>query len=302
MNSTAQIVKSRKRSNDLLLILRPWQWVKNVFVLMPLLFSGSLFALDRIFAALLALTAFCLSSSAVYVLNDILDVSADRLHPRKRERPIASGRVSPLTAAILGGAVALAALAVAFFTLPIGFFWLVGLYLVLNVLYCSWLKHRVIVDVMVVAIGFVLRLLGGCVAIEVVPSSWIMVCGFSLAMVLGFGKRRCEIAVFGADAGIRPSLTSYSAPKLDTLLAITVSVTLMSYMLYTVAPETIQLHHTRHLYYTIPFVAYGLFRYLFKTQEGKGDGPVEVLSRDPIFLVNGLLWLAAVGVVLYLFP
>jgi 4-hydroxybenzoate polyprenyltransferase len=302
MEQPADILVVRARGIDLFLLLRPGQWVKNVFVLMPLVFSGSVFDAGRVVAAALACAAFCLASSAVYVLNDVLDAPADRLHPRKRGRPIAAGRVTPQAAAALGVAVTVSAFVLGSFGLPRMFLLMLAIYLGVNVLYCVWLKHRVIVDVMVVAIGFVLRLLAGCVAISVVPSSWILVCGFSLAMVLGFGKRRSEIASFGADASIRPALTSYSAAKLDTLLAVTVSVALISYMLYTVAPETVQRHKTDHLTYTVPFVAYGLFRYLFKTQEGKGDGPTEILLRDPVFLVNGVLWLAAVWVALFFFP
>jgi decaprenyl-phosphate phosphoribosyltransferase len=302
MQTSLETLIVRPSAADLFLLLRPGQWVKNVFVLLPLLFSGSVFNPGRVMAAMLACAAFCLASSAVYVLNDVLDAPADRLHPRKRGRPIAAGRVSPRAASILGIAVAVSALMVGCLGLPPVFLAMLGLYQGVSILYCVWLKHRVIVDVMVVACGFVLRLLGGCIAIGVVPSAWILVCGFSLAMVLGFGKRRCEITSFGSDSGIRPALSHYNAAKLDMLLAITVSVALISYMLYTVSPETVQIHNTDHLTYTVPFVAYGLFRYLFKTQEGKEDGPTEILSRDPIFLMNGALWLAAVWVVLYLFP
>jgi hypothetical protein len=151
--------------------------------------------------------------------------------------------------------------------------------------------------VLCIAAGFVLRLLGGCAAIEVQPSSWLVVCGFALAMMLGFGKRRLEVG--GQSLAYRPVLVSYSADKLNMLLSVTTSICLLSYMLYTVSPETVHLHHTDRLVYTIPFVAYGVFRYMFKVQEGRHDGPVEVLLKDPIFALNGALWVVAVFVVLY---
>jgi 4-hydroxybenzoate polyprenyltransferase len=178
-------------------------------------------------------------------------------------------------------------------------FRLLGLiYLGNSLAYCLWLKHRVIVDVLLIGIGFVLRLLAGCAAIDVPPSHWLVVCGFSLALVLGFGKRRTEVANLESSSEYRPLLRVYDAHKLDTLLSIVCSVCLLSYMLYTIDPQTVSRHGTSLLIYTVPFVAYGLFRFVFKAQEGKGDGPVEILAGDPVFALDVLLWLAAVVAIL----
>jgi 4-hydroxybenzoate polyprenyltransferase len=284
-------------------LCRPRQWVKNVFVLAPLLFSESVLRNATLaLHALAALGCFCLISSAVYAFNDLLDAEADRAHPRKRHRPVASGRVTPAGAVTVVVLLVASATGLAVAVLPPLFLLVLGLYLVNSLLYCLWLKHHVIVDVLVIAIGFVLRLLGGCAAIDVTPSSWILVCGFSLALLLGFGKRRTEVEGLDRGTDYRPALQSYNAAKLDTLLAISTAVCLIAYILYTVAPETVARHNTPYLVYSVPFVTYGLFRYLFKVQEGKGDGPVEILSKDPVFAVNAGLWLISVVCLLYLRP
>jgi 4-hydroxybenzoate polyprenyltransferase len=274
--------------------------VKNIFVLAPLLFSGLIVNQTAIWNAALALACFCLWSSAVYCLNDVLDARADSQHPRKKNRPIPSGQVARMTALIVGGALTIGALAVAGVALPQRVLWVGVLYMFNSVCYCVLLKRRVIVDVLSIAIGFVLRLLAGCWAIQVEPSSWILVCGFSLALLLGFGKRRLEVATSERLTEYRSSLQSYSVEKLNLLLGVTSAICLLAYMLYTTSPQTGQLHGTSGLVYTIPFVSYGVFRYLFKVQEGRHDGPVEVLLGDPVFAINGLLWIATVVAVLFL--
>ena len=285
---------------DLVLLCRPKHWAKNVFVAAPLLFSESFLDPGALIATAMAVACFCAWSSAVYIFNDVIDAPADRMHPRKRERPVASGRVAPTLAVALSCGLVAAAIILALVRLPAAFLLFGMIYLANNVGYCLVLKNRVIVDVLLIAIGFVLRLLAGCAAISVDPSSWLIVCGFSLALLLGFGKRRTEIVGLGQTGEYRSTLVSYSIPKLDTLLAISASICLLAYMPYTVAPETKQLHETDKLIYTVPFVAYGIFRYIFKVQEGKGDGPVDVLTSDPIFALNAVIWGIAVLVVLSL--
>ena len=289
---------------DLVRLSRPRQWVKNVFVLAPLLFSGRLGNAVHLENAFLAFASFCLLSGAVYAINDVADARADRAHPRKRLRPVASGRVSPAVALALAAFLAAVGLALAYVLpgpdLPGPVVWVGAAYLANSLLYCLWLKYRVIVDVLLIAIGFVLRLLAGCAAISVVPSSWILVCGFSLALVLGFGKRRTEVANLSGRGDYREVLGIYDEAKLNMLVGICTAVCLMSYMLYTVAPETAQLHGTQNLVYTVPFVAYGLFRYAFKVMEGKGDGPTDILLRDPAFFAIGAIWAGSVVAVLYL--
>lgn len=285
---------------DLYRLMRVRQWTKNVFVLAPLVFSEKVLSPPAILDAAIAVACFCLWSSAVYCLNDTLDARADRIHPRKRNRPVASGRVAPATAIAFAALLLATGVTLAALTLPASFLVAGGLYLVNSLVYCLGLKHRVIVDVLSIAIGFVLRLIAGCLAIGVPPSAWILVCGFSISLVLGFGKRRLELATVAQDReDFRPALQSYSQDKLDLLLGITASLCLMSYMLYTVSQETIQIHKTTGLIYTVPFVAYGVFRYLFKVHEGRHDDPVEVLYKDPVFAINAALWLMAVVAALY---
>src|SRR6185503_11751341 len=251
-------------------LLRPAHAVKNVFVLAPLVFAAHSSLAFEVPRALLAFAVFCLISSAVYCFNDTLDAAADRLHPTKRNRPVASGAISSSVAIGLSVALTLLGLGVSIALLPLPFTFTLLLYLGNNLLYGWFLKDKVIADVLSIAIGFVLRLLGGAAAIGVPPSSWLIVCGFSLALLLGFGKRRAEL-LNSEGSHARVTLATYTAPKLDSLMSICGSVSLVSYMLYTVAPETAALHPTDKLVYTIPFVAYGIFRFIFKVQEGKAE-------------------------------
>jgi 4-hydroxybenzoate polyprenyltransferase len=287
------------RVRDLVRLIRPQHWVKNVFVLAPLLFSGLITDLAACKAGALAFACFCLWASAVYPLNDVFDARTDRRHPRKRHRPVAAGRVSPAAAVAVSLALAGAGLCLALNLSGPGLAVLGGAYLLNNVVYCLLLRYRVVVDVIAIGVGFVLRILAGCVAIGVEPSSWVLVCGFTLALLLGFGKRRAETQALQGPAEYRSTLVSYSAAKLDLLLGITASVCILAYILYTVSPETIQRHHTNHLIYTVPLVLYGIFRFLLKVQEGAGDGPVEILCKDPVFWATGALWAGAVVLILY---
>jgi 4-hydroxybenzoate polyprenyltransferase len=289
----------RQRLRDLVIVCRPQQWVKNVFVLAPLLFSETMFVSGKLVSLVVATGCFCLFSSAVYIINDLIDRSRDRVHPRKSKRPIASGRLSVGAAIVLLSVLLFVGIAAAALVLPRSFLVCSYLYLFNSIIYCLWLKQRVILDVIVISIGFVLRLLAGCAAIVVTPSSWLVVCGFCLAMVLGFGKRRTEVETLSNGAEHRLVLLSYSPAKCDSLLAISTAVCLVAYITYTQAPQTVAYHRTTNLVYTAPLVAYGLFRYMLKTQEGKGgDGPSEILISDWVFPATGLLWVGAVLLIL----
>lgn len=272
-------------------LCRPRQWSKNVFVLAPLVFGGRLTDPYALRGAAMALACFCLLSSAIYCINDVVDARADRRHPRKRLRPIAARRLSPVIGLAVAAILTIASATMSGLTIP-AVMPLMGLYLANSLTYVFVLKHKVLIDVLSIAAGFVIRLLAGCAAIQVIPSSWMLVCGFSLALFLGFGKRRLEIDQV-LSTSFRPSLQSYDAPKLNTLLGITAAMCLISYMLFTIAPETVELHRTHHLIYTVPLVAYGVFRYLFKVQESQHDGPIEVFLEDSIFVITGFLWLLA---------
>lgn len=270
-----------------------------MFILAPLLFSNEVDKLSAWIAVLIAISCFSLWSGSIYCLNDVLDASIDRMHPRKCFRPVASGRVSPMQAIAVCLACITLGGAIAYATLPLSFLTVGCVYLISNIGYCVLLKRFVIIDVLTIAIGFVLRLLGGCTAIGVTGTTWLLLCGFSLALLLGFGKRRLEINRLAEPVKYRPVLDSYTPEKLDLLLAITSAICILSYTLYTISPQTIELHKTDKLVYTVLFVVYGIFRYLFKVHEAKSDGPVEIILKDPAFIVNSLLWLATVLVVLY---
>ena len=285
---------------NIIRICRPQHWVKNVFVLVPLLFGGPP-TRHSVLIATWAFGCFCLLASGIYCLNDVMDIQSDRRHPRKRHRPVASGQLPvPMVLFVSSVLIGTALLTGSLLAHPFEMACL--LYVANNLIYSAFLKHKVIVDVLLIAIGFVIRILAGCAALGLRPSSWIITCGFSLAMLLGFGKRRLEIETVGSGTDYRRSLESYSAAKLNLMLAITSSVCLMSYMLYTVSPQTIQLHRTENLIYTVPLVAYGIFRYLFKVQEGQYDGPVELLLQDKVFALDGLLWVLIVAAILFFTP
>jgi 4-hydroxybenzoate polyprenyltransferase len=297
------MLQTRKQPSialDVLRLLRPRDWSKNLFVLAPLVFGEAYHSGRLAAAAFLALACFCLWASAIYMINDMLDSNSDRQHPRKCQRPIAAGRIAPGAAIVLGVSAAIVGAVVACILLPLPFLLFGSLYLCNGLLYCFVTKHYVILDIMAIAMGFVLRLLGGCEAVSVAPSHWLLICGFSLALLLGFGKRRMELTGLGSAKDYRATLGSYSAQNLDLALGIASSVCLMAYMLYTIAPETVQIHRTDRLIYTAPFVAYGVFRYIFLVQEAQADGPVEILFSEPVFFFNGILWLATVLAILSL--
>lgn len=280
--------------------LRVRQWVKNLLVLAPLVFSRSLFAPNAVASALAAFTLFCLMSSSVYLLNDIQDYERDRLHPDKRRRPIAAGEIGlnqALTAAVLllvftlGGAWLLSEQ----FTLILLAYWLI------NMAYSTWLKHQVILDVFSIAAGFVLRIFGGGVAIHVEVSHWLLLCTTLLALFLGFTKRRHELLILGDDAhSHRIVLAEYNPHFLDMIIAIVTSATLMCYALYTVSEDTVRRFNTEGLLLTIPFVLYGIFRYLYLTyHKNLGGDPTETLLKDLPTLVNLLLWGLVAAVIVY---
>ena len=229
-----------------------------------------------------AFVAFCAFSSAVYVANDWLDREHDRAHPDKRHRPIASGQVNEKLALLLGLACLVAGLAVAWSVGPA--LLAVGLaYLVLNAAYNLGGKHVVLLDVFMIAAGFMLRILAGTLGVGIAPSHWLLLCGFSLTLFLGFAKRRAELAALQAEdaAAHRRVLSEYSPALLDKMIAVVMSAVVVTYSLYTVSPETIALHGTGELIYTVPFVLYGMFRYLYLLhRRGGGGDPAVELLRD----------------------
>jgi 4-hydroxybenzoate polyprenyltransferase len=281
----------------LVTLARPKHWVKNGFVLAPLLFVKPEPFDIALLRGVLAFVAFSLLASAIYCVNDVFDAATDREHPTKRLRPVAAGRVAPAVALAFGAALAaLSALPALWLGAPFGL--TLVAYAANNTAYNLLLKRRRIADIICIALGFVIRLVAGSVALGAQPSSWLLVCSFSLALLLGFGKRRSELALPESAHKFRPTLVFYSTTKLDSLMSISASLTLMSYMLYTVAPETQRVHHTANLVYTVPPVFYAVFRYIFKVQEAKGETPEELILSDWVMQATAAIWAASVLFVL----
>lgn len=285
---------------SLFLSLRPIQWAKNLFVLAPAVFAGALEDPRLALAAAAAFVAFCALSSGVYLINDLVDRERDRLHPVKRLRPLAAGRLAPSVAAASAGLLFAGSLAISAW-LSWHFLAIAGAYLGLNLLYSLALKHLVIVDVMAVAFGYVLRVMAGGVAVAVPVSDWLLLCTVFLALFLIVSKRRHELVSLADNpAGQRRVLTNYSRTFLDQMINVVTASTLLSYALYTTAPETQAKFGGRGFLYTIPFALFGIFRYLYLTyQVEDARNPTETMLRDVPFLVNLALWGAAVVVIVY---
>lgn len=275
-------------------LMRPKEWIKNFAVL-----AGPVFAM-RVDGESLAQTgtvfgAFCLASSATYAINDVFDRKADALHPIKKGRPLASGAIAPGEALLL--ALVLFALSVYVPVRLLG--WrtavIVIAYFVINLAYSVALKRRMILDVILIAIGFVLRATAGAVAIDVDISPWLIVCTFTLCMFLGFGKRRCEIAVFNspAEAGEhRATLLRYTPELLAHLISVSAGITIITFLLYTMDrdPAYAPPFNKHHLLYTIPLVVYGVFRYAMIIQTGERHGPMDIILHDRPFLGTIIIW------------
>ncbi len=291
---------SESRAAAHLRALRPLQWTKNLLVLAPLLFAHKAFQPRALLLAAVAAGAFCLLSSAVYLLNDLLDRERDRVHPQKRGRPIASGAVGASAALVMAAALAAAALAL---------FWLLGraplygaaAYALLQLGYSFFLKRIAMLDVMIIALGFVLRVLCGAWAISVPVSNWLYLCTFMLALFLALGKRRAELATLQGEAQAhRANLSALSLPLCDQLLTISASASIVTYSLYALNEETVRKAGTDGLMWTIPCVVFGLFRYLYLIQRrGEGGAPERTLFADLPLLGDLALYLGMVLLILY---
>ena len=279
--------------------LRPKQWFKNVFVFAALVFDGKLFAVEPLFRTIAGAVLFCLLSSTVYIINDLVDIEKDRQHPTKKNRPLASGRLSPRVAAI-------AALLIAVIGLPLSFwlepaFGVITLgYVVMMIAYSFWLKNMVIIDVMTIAAGFVLRVIAGVVLVHVERfSPWLYVCTTLLALFLAVGKRRNELFLLKDNANShRTILNEYTMSFVDEMIAILSAATLIAYSLYTFSAENLPKDHTMML--TLPFVLYGLFRYLYLIHvRNAGGAPEEIVLKDKPLMAALGLWGLAVVLILY---
>jgi 4-hydroxybenzoate polyprenyltransferase len=280
--------------------MRPRQWAKNLVLLAPLVFAQKATDPASLLRTLLALAAFCLLASATYLANDLADRERDRLHPEKRRRPVAAGELSPAAAAGASLALGLAGLALA---AALG--WPVlacgAGYLALQALYSTFLKAVAVLDVFAVAAGFVVRVVAGAEAIDVPISNWLYLCTLLLALFLALEKRRAELVLLGGEAGNhRGILSSYTVPLLDQLVTIVAGTTVLAYSLYTLAPDTVQKFGTDRLKLTIPFVLFGIFRYLYLVhREGAGGQPERVLFQDRATQLNLLAYVGVVAWAIY---
>ena len=300
-SAQASVQASGSTVGALLEAIRPAQWVKNGFVFAALIFSRSVLDWHRTTMVVLAVAIFCAISSAAYLLNDILDAPEDRQHPLKKLRPVASGRLSGRTAGSVAALLATLALGGAW-ALDREFFLVVAAYASVNLLYSLFLKHVVLVDIFVIAAGFVLRVLGGGVVIHVAISAWLIVCTTLLALFLALTKRRHELVLLGENAADhRSSLANYSPYFLDQLIAVVTASTLMSYSLYTLSEDVATKFPGKRLELTIPFVLFGIFRYLYLVhQNQEGGNPTRLLFTDGVLLSVVLLWAASVIFIIYL--
>ncbi|MDQ1354600.1 MAG: Decaprenyl-phosphate phosphoribosyltransferase [Acidobacteriota bacterium] len=284
--------------------MRVHQWVKNAFIFAPMIFSLRFLQVDYIKKSLLAFFLFSLVAGSIYIFNDCFDKKKDRLHPDKRNRPIASGALRIPTA--LGGAfVILAVSLIAIFKFNRNFFIIAVVYILMNILYSYFLKNIVILDVMVIAVGFVLRVKIGGDIDNIELSVWILIVTFLLAIFLGLIKRRQELVKINnsdgnPDSETRKTLKKYNLSLLDQLISITTATTLISYIIYVANPNVLEKFNTKDLYLTVPFVVFGVFRYLYLTySEGKGENPAEILFSDLPFLINIIMWLVVFLAVIF---
>lgn len=287
----------------ILISLRPKQWLKNVFVLPALVFSDNLFNSIYIIKAGIALLCFCAVSGAVYMLNDIIDRKKDVLHPQKRFRPIAAGELSVSLACFVGMLMSGIGVTIAF-TLDFSFGWITLIYLIQNIAYSIWLKHVVLLDVITIAVGFLLRAVGGGIALQVPISTWFILCIFTLALFLACVKRRQEILVLKDDAvAHRIILGQYSLPFLNQVISILTAATLVCYSLYAMGVGDSQVLLSKQMEWTIPFVLYGLLRYLYIVYEdGRGENPTSVIFEDNPLKFTVIFWLITAIVCIYGIP
>jgi 4-hydroxybenzoate polyprenyltransferase len=299
-----------KRISDYLRLMRPEQWVKNVFVIVPLIFSKNLFNISLFSGSLLTFVSFCFAASSIYIINDIADRELDKIHPVKKNRPIAAGTVSVFE----GWIVAVILICLSFILLFIGDVHLsatipIILYIILNLLYSFRLKKVVLIDVFVIAAGFIFRIIAGGYAIDVKISSWLIMTTLFISLFLGIAKRRSEFVHVnhGSDKPLpetrsssRNVLQDYDLSLLDQILSISAASVIIAYALYTVSERTVQAFHTEALIFTTVFVVYGVFRYLYLIHKsGLGENPTSALLKDKPTVINIVLFIVSLVAIIY---
>jgi len=280
--------------------MRPQQWLKNFFIFAPLIFSQNVTNPDLFKKSLLAFAVFCLLSGALYILNDLKDMAEDKLHPLKSQRPIAADKLKRSHAVIAFVVVSLISFLLCLL-LNLNFFYIALFYYVLQVAYSFRLKHVVILDVFIVAAGFFIRVIAGGLAIEVYISPWLLICTALLALFLAMSKRRHEIILLEQDAeNHRPILKEYSPYLLDQMIAVVTASIVVAYCLYTISEETVTKFGTTKLIFTVPFVLYGIFRYLYLIhQKSEGGTPEVLILKDKPLLLDIFFWIVSASVIIY---
>jgi 4-hydroxybenzoate polyprenyltransferase len=296
------------RFRDAIELIRPQQWTKNLIIFAAILFSPARVAVENpwvILRVVEAFLAFCCLSGAIYAFNDWQDLESDKQHPVKSKRPMASGRVSPRAGLMISLILVFVGVVWAF-ALDAWFGWIAVVYVGINLAYSLGLKQVVILDVLVLSVGFVLRAVGGIAVIwRFIPafylSYWLLLCAFLLSLFLALAKRRHEIVFLGEQAvSHRASLLHYSTQFIDQLLAVLGATTLLAYCLYTISDDTLKRYGTRALFWTIPFVVYGLFRYLYLIySRSEGGDPTQMLVRDRPTMINVILWALVAATIVY---
>jgi 4-hydroxybenzoate polyprenyltransferase len=297
---TEQRVTHVNAPTELLRAVRPQQWIKNLLVFGGAVFSGKAAEWSLLTRSGLAMIAFCFIASAVYLINDLRDLRTDRLHPLKRHRPLAAGTVRPITALVLAGVLAACGLGLSWWVGRL-FTAIVLFYVVNNAVYSLGAKRIVIIDAVLVSIGFVLRAVAGAVAVHVAPSSWLIVCTLELSLLIVMGKRRVDL-ITAERAGSRSALPAewYTVAFLDLVMATSASASIVTYALYTLAPETIARVGNRRMVLTLPMVVYGCLRYLFLVMSERGShDPTAMLLRDWGMRLCGLVWAVLAIVAVY---
>ncbi|HMV41035.1 MAG TPA: decaprenyl-phosphate phosphoribosyltransferase [Leptospiraceae bacterium] len=283
-----------------IILLRIHQWIKNTILFAGVIFGHKLSDPEAILKSFFAFLLFSVIASCQYVINDYLDRKEDSLHPEKKHRPLASGKINPSLALLITAIILPLSLTLCYMLHPY-FFGLCSFYFGFNLVYSKYLKHIVILDVMSISIGFVVRAISGAVVINVSFSSWLLLCTFMLALFWGFSKRRGELILLEKSASShRKILEEYSPQFLDLMMAIASTMTLISYVMYTISPDTVQKMGTDKLVYTIPIVVYAIFRSLYIIYiKNMGHNPSKAILTDLSVLASGLIWVVMVTIILY---
>ena len=281
-------------------LARPQQYIKNVFIFLPIFFAHKLFDSHALIQTCWAFVVFCLAASSVYVVNDIFDVEVDRLHPTKKNRPLAAGILGKREAFLFAGILLLSSVLLTLYQLSLTLLVLLGSYLLLNYLYSCVLKKYAIIDITAIAVGFIIRVFAGGLAADLLPSHWLIIMTYLLALFLALAKRRDDLILMSRGQKVRQNIDGYSLEFVSHSMVIMAAVIIVSYILYTVSPEIIKIHKTTNLYLTTFFVIIGLLRYMQITfVEQQSGSPTIIILRDHFLQVVIVLWLLSAYLIIY---